>query len=82
MGGFGFCNLRRGALEDDFPAVFSGFGADIWDPVGLGGDGHVVLDNDDGVAFVGEAVEDVDEASHVLKMEADGGFFEDGVSSR
>jgi hypothetical protein len=28
-----------------------------------------VLDDDDGVAFIDEAVEDVDEAFHILKVE-------------
>jgi hypothetical protein len=37
----------------------------------------VVLDDDDGVAFVGEAVEDVDEAADVFVVEADGGFFDE-----
>jgi hypothetical protein len=37
----------------------------------------VVLDDDDGVAFVDEAVEDVDEAFHVGHVQADGGFFDE-----
>jgi hypothetical protein len=44
----------------------------------FGEDVGVVLDDDDGVAFVHEAVEDVDEAFHVGHVQADGGFF-DGV---
>jgi hypothetical protein len=35
-----------------------------------------VLDDDDGVAFIDEAVEDVDEALDVFEVEADGGFFD------
>ena len=53
-----------GAIGDDLAA---GFGADVEDPVGLGGDGHVVLDDDDGVVFFDDAVEDVDEALDVLQ---------------
>jgi hypothetical protein len=34
----------------------------------------VVLDDDDGVALLDEAVEDVDEALDVFEVEADGGF--------
>jgi hypothetical protein len=49
-------------LGDDLAGGVAGFGADVEDPVGLGGDGHVVLDDDDGVAFFDEAVEDVNEA--------------------
>ena len=64
-------------MGDDLAAAVAGFGADVEDPVGLGGDGHVVLDDDDGVAFLDEAVEDVDEALDVFEVEADGGFFDE-----
>ena len=37
----------------------------------------MVFDDDDGVAFVDEAVEDVDEAGDILLVEADGGFFDE-----
>ena len=36
----------------------------------------MVLDDDDGVALVDEAVENVDEALDVLEVEADGGFLD------
>jgi hypothetical protein len=39
----------------------------------FGEDVGVVLDDDDGMAFVHEAVEDVDEAFHVGHVQADGG---------
>ena len=64
-------------MGDDLAAGVTRFGADVEDPVGLGGDGHVVLDDDDGVAFIDEAVEDVDEALDVFEVEADGGFFDE-----
>jgi hypothetical protein len=64
-GGFGLGDFFGGALGDDLAAGFTGFGADVEDPVGLGGDGHVVRDDDDGVPFIDEAVE------------ADGGFFDE-----
>jgi hypothetical protein len=37
----------------------------------------VVLDDDHRVAFIDEAVEDVDQAADVLVMQADGGFFDE-----
>ena len=37
----------------------------------------MVFDDDDRVAFVGEAVEDVDEAFHVLEVESDGGLLDE-----
>jgi len=36
----------------------------------------VVLDDDDSVAFIDEAVEHVDEALDVFEVEADGGFLD------
>ena len=64
-------------MGDDFAAVWAGFGADVDDVVGFGGEVHVVFDDDDGVAFVDEAVEDVGEAGDVLLVEADGGFLDE-----
>ena len=64
-------------MGDDLAAGVAGFGAEVEDPVGFGGDGHVVLDDDDGVAFIDEAVEDVDEALDVFEVEADGGFLDE-----
>ena len=61
----------------DSAAFFTGFGADVDEVVGLGHDGGVVFYDDDGVAFVHQAVEDVDEFVDVLSMEADGGFFDE-----
>ncbi len=75
-GVFGGDDFFRRALGDDLAAAVAGFGAEVEDPVGFGGDGHVVLDDDDGVAFIDEAVEDVDEAFDVFEVEADGGFLD------
>lgn len=76
-GFFGGDDFFGWTLGDDFAAGVSGFGADVEDPVGFGGDGHVVFDDDDGVAFVDEAVEDIDEAADVFVVEADGGFLDE-----
>ena len=64
-------------MGDDVAAGVTGFGAEVEDPIGFGGDGHVVFDDDDGVAFVDEAVEDIDEAFDIFEVEADGGFFDE-----
>jgi hypothetical protein len=53
------------------------FGSDVDEVVGFGEDVGVVFDDDDGVPFVNEAVEDVDEAFHVGHVQADGGFFDE-----
>jgi hypothetical protein len=75
-GSFRFCDPFRRALGDDLAAAIAGFGAEVEDPVRLGGDGHVMLDDHHGVAFIDEAMEDVDEAIDVFEVEADGGFLD------
>ena len=76
-GGFGLGDVFGGAVGDDGAAVGAGFGADVDEVVCFGHDAGVVFDDDDGVAFVDEAVEDVDELLHVFEVEADGGFFDE-----
>jgi hypothetical protein len=68
-------DLFGGALGDEVAAFGAGFGADVDEVVGFGENVGVVFDDDDGVAFVDEAVEDVDEAFCVGHVEADGGLF-------
>ena len=53
------------------------FGAEVDEVVGFGGEVHVVFDDDDGVTFIDEAVEDIDESGDVLLMESDGGLFDE-----
>ena len=65
------------AFGDDLTAMGTGFGAEVDDPVGFGGDGHVVFDDGDRVSLVDEAVEDIDEAGDVFEVEADGRFFDE-----
>ena len=77
-GVLGLCgDLRRRAAEDEFAAVFAAPGADVDEVVGGADDGFLVLDDEEGVALVAEAVHDVDEASDVARVEADAGFVED-----
>ena len=61
------CDLFGGAGGDDFAAAFAAFGAEVDDPVGGLDDVEVVLDDDDGVAFVAEAVQDVEQLSRRRK---------------
>jgi hypothetical protein len=55
-------------LGDDLAAGVAGFGADVEDPVGFGGYCRVVLDDDDGVPFIDEAVEDVSTPSFTTNL--------------
>src|SRR5580658_6829017 len=58
-------------------SVFAAFGAQVQDPVGVADDVEIVLDDDDGVAEVGEAVEDFEELADVVEVETGGGLVEE-----
>src|SRR3954454_23882006 len=49
--------VGRRALEDDAAAVVAGAGAEVDDPVGMRHDGLMMLDDDDRLAGLDEAVE-------------------------
>src|SRR5258706_712021 len=60
-GGAGGDEVGGGALEDDPAAVVAGAGAEVDDPVGVGHDGQVVLDQDDRLAGVDEPGEQAEQ---------------------
>ena len=64
-------------MGDDAATAFAAFGAEVEDVVGVADDVEVVLDDDDGVAEVGEAVEDFEELADVVEVEAGGGLVEE-----
>ena len=64
-------------MEDDGAAVLAGAGANVDEVVGGLHDGLLVLDDDQGVSLIAEAVHDADEAVDVSRVQADGGLVED-----
>ena len=66
-----------GALGGDFAAETAGAGAEVDDEVAAAHGVLVVLDDEEGVAFVAEGDEGVEELGVVARVEADGGFVED-----
>ena len=64
------------ALKNELAALVSGLGPYFYEGVGCPHEGFVVLDNDDGIALLGQFLEDGDEAVDVARVEADGGFVE------
>ena len=62
---------------DDPPAFVAGFRSEVDDPVGGLDDVEVVLDADDGVAEIHQAMQDVEQLPEVVKVQAGGGFVED-----
>ena len=73
---FGKGDFFGGAFSDDFSALGACFGADVEDMVCFGDDIEVVLDDDNGAAFVDEAVEDMDELRDIVCVKADGRLLE------
>src|SRR5205807_9392356 len=67
-------DLLGSALGDQAAAVFSPLGAEIDEPVGIADDIQIVLDDDDGVAQVREAMQDVQQLLHVVEMQAGRGL--------
>ena len=80
LGGAGFGGFEDffgGSSGDNFSALVAAFGAEVDDPVGTFHDLEVVLDDNDAVSLVHEAVEDFDEKGDIVEVEAGGGFVED-----
>ena len=69
--------VGRRALEDDPAAVVAGAGAEVDDPVGVGHDRLVVLDDDDRLAGVDEPVEQAEQLLDVGEVQAGGRLVED-----
>src|SRR6266436_5770580 len=63
-------------LGDDAAAAFAAFRAEVNDPVGLFDDVEMVLDDEHGVAEINEALQDVEELSNVVEVQAGGGLVE------
>src|SRR5450759_4246574 len=62
-------DIFRRSLREDPSAARSPFGSQIDDPVGRLDDVHVVLDDDDGVALVGQRVKDAEQLLDVVEVE-------------
>ena len=73
---FGCADFFDRSLRDDLAAVNPGARADIDDMVGRADHVLVVLDNDDGVADIGEVTQRADEPIVVAFVQADGWFIE------
>src|SRR5574337_13533 len=65
------------ALGDDAPARFAAFRPQVDNPICLFGDVEVVLDDDDGVAKVCQAIEHREQLLYVVEVQAGRGLVED-----
>jgi len=68
MGGHVF----RSSRCYDLTALVSALGTQVDDPVGRLDDLQIVLDYEDGVAGIGQAVQDVQELSDVMEVQSGG----------
>ncbi len=67
-------DVSGASFTDKASAVFAAFGAEVEDPVGVANHVEVVFDDDDGVAEIGETVEDLEQFADVVEVEAGGGL--------
>ena len=70
-------HLLGGAGGEDGAAASPAFGAEVDDVVGALDDVEVVLDDDDGVALVDQALQHAQQHADVLEMQPGGGLVED-----
>jgi hypothetical protein len=65
------------ALRHDFTALITGVGTEINNPVGGFDDVEVVLNDDDGMTGIHEALENLEQHAHVIEVQAGGGLVEE-----
>ena len=68
--------MRGAAFSDEAATVFATLGPQVENPVRVADDIEIVLDNDDRVPEVGEAVKDFEELSNVVEVKPRGGLVE------
>ena len=68
--------ILGGSLEEDAAAGVAAFGTEFDEIIGLGEDIELVFDNEDGVALVDKAVEQLHEPLAIGHVEADGRLLE------
>ena len=56
-----FRNLLRCAGRNDLTAIWSGFRPDVDDVIGFGDDAEIVLDDNDGVSFINQPMQHIQE---------------------
>ena len=70
-------DLFRRALRDDVTAFIAGFRAEINDPIGAFDDIQVVLDDDDRVPGIYQALENLEQNTDVIEVQTRGRFVEE-----
>ena len=66
----------RRSFGHDVSAAFAGFGAQVDDPIGRFDHVEIVLDDDDGVAQIDQAMEHVEQLANIVEMQTGGRLVE------
>src|SRR4030095_14785669 len=69
--------LLGSAFGDDTSPALAAFGAQVDDPIGFRDEVQVVLNDDDGMAGVNQALKHLNKTLNVAHVQANGGFFQD-----
>ena len=69
-------NFLRRSDNDDLSAAVASFRAEVNHPIGTFDDIEIVLDNNNGMAGVDEALENLQQHAHVVEVQASRGFVE------
>jgi hypothetical protein len=70
------CELFRSSFSDNLPAAVPGIRAEIDQPIRRLDHVQVMLNDNDGVAGIDEAMKDFEQDADVVKVEPGGGFVE------
>ena len=74
-------HVSRSAGHDDLAASIATFRSEVNDPIGIFDHVEVVFDDEDGIARFDEAIEDVQQALNIGKVESRRGLIQDVQSS-
>ena len=74
---FDLCQLLRRANANDFAAIVARFRSKIDNPVGGLNHFEIVLDHDERVSALNQALENLEQHRDVIEMESSGRFVED-----
>src|SRR5208282_1549610 len=69
-------HVLRSSLRHDSPAALAAFWAKVDDPVGLLDDIQIVFDDQNRIAEVDEALQDIHKFPHIVEMKAGSGLVE------
>lgn len=70
MAGFAGGDLFRRTGDDEFPAAFAGVGSEVDHPVGALDNVEIVLDHNDAVAGIDDALKDLEQHADIFEVQS------------